>query len=73
MVVHPYKPARERLSPERRSEIARHAALVRGARVRLAMCSCGHAESEHWSIGARECRTCDVMELPYPCIGFAAD
>jgi hypothetical protein len=69
-LVYRYKPARERLSAEQRSEIARHAAMVRAMRRDALICTCGHAESEHWSIGARECRACEIAEHPDPCPRF---
>jgi hypothetical protein len=65
-----YRPARERLSSERRSEIARHAALTR-ALLRVSICACGHEEREHWSIGSHECRTCEIDERPQPCAAFS--
>lgn len=65
-----YKPARERMSAERRSDIARHAALMRARPPVVSVCACGHAENEHWSVGSKECRTCDIAELPNACIGF---
>ena len=68
-----YKPARDRLSAEQRSEIARHAAIMRGMQRAPEACSCGHAESEHWSIGARECRACEIDERPNPCMRFSHD
>jgi hypothetical protein len=65
-----YRSARERLSPEQRTEIARHAARMRALQ-RVLVCRCGHEEREHWSIGARECRACEIAEVPRPCMGFS--
>lgn len=55
-----YIPSRERLSDEKRSSIGRNAALARAAQRREApkMCKCGHSETEHWSVGQRECWRC---------------
>jgi hypothetical protein len=68
--VYRYKSARERLSPEQRSEIARHAAMERAMQRGPLNCSCGHTEGDHWSIGARECRACEIDERPNPCLGY---
>jgi hypothetical protein len=65
-----YRPARERLSATQRSEIARHAALERALQ-RIRVCECGHEERDHWSIGAKECRACEIAELPHPCGAFS--
>jgi len=64
-----YRPALERLSKERRSEIASYAARMRNLQ-RVRVCECDHAEREHWSIGAKECRACEIAELPRPCLRF---
>lgn len=72
--VYTYIPSRERLSREKRSAIARNAALARARQRREAprQCKCGHMETEHWSLGARECRTCYDLETLDPCAGFSA-
>jgi hypothetical protein len=67
-----YIPSRERLSDEKRSAIARNAALAR-ARQRREMrgiCECGHSETEHWSVGTRECWRCYEQDDVEPCSAF---
>jgi len=66
-----YKPARERLTAERRSDIASHAAQARRALPSVIVCACTHPERDHWTVGARECRACDIAELPRPCQAFS--
>lgn len=67
-----YIPSQERLSNEKRSAIARNAALARARQRRETpgICECGHSESEHWSVGSRECWRCYEQDDVEPCSGF---
>lgn len=70
-----YRSAYERLSKDARREIASHAARIRHEQRprKTPPCVCSDPENEHWSVGIRDCRACDLRGELDRCPGFTPD